>query len=67
MAVRKAWNSKRRAWRKLHIGIDADTSGVASDLTDKDVDDASHVGPMSINYRWLRLHLSGTEPTVRAP
>src|SRR3984957_12018839 len=39
--------AKRRAWRKLHIGIDADTGEiVASDLTDKDVDDASHVGPM---------------------
>ena len=37
--------AKRRAWRKLHIGIDADTGEiVASDLTDKDVDDASHVG-----------------------
>ncbi len=35
---------KRRAWRKLHIGIDV-ASGeiVAFDLTDKDVDDASHV------------------------
>jgi hypothetical protein len=36
--------AKRRAWRKLHIGIDA-ASGeiVAFDLTDKDVDDASHI------------------------
>jgi hypothetical protein len=36
--------TKRRAWRKLHIGIDV-ASGeiVAFDLTDKDVDDASHV------------------------
>ena len=34
---------KRRAWRKLHIGIDADSGEiVAFDLTDKDVDDASH-------------------------
>ena len=48
MAVRKAWNGKAaRPWRKLHIGIDADTGEiVASDLTDKDADDASHVGPM---------------------
>ena len=39
--------AKRRPWRKLHIGIDADTDEiVASDLTDKDVDDASHVAPM---------------------
>ena len=43
----KHGTAKRRAWRKLHIGIDADTGEiVASDLTDKDVDDASHVGPM---------------------
>ena len=40
----KHGTAKRRAWRKLHIGIDA-ASGeiVAFDLTDKDVDDASHV------------------------
>lgn len=38
---------KRRAWRKLHIGIDGDSGDiVASDLTDKDVDDASHVEPL---------------------
>ena len=43
----KQGTTKRRTWRKLHIGIDADTGEiVASDLTDKDVDDASHVGPM---------------------
>ena len=43
----KHGTTKRRAWRKLHIGIDADTGEiVASDLTDKDVDDASHVDPM---------------------
>jgi len=36
--------TKRRAWRKLHIGIDADSGEiVAFDLTDKAVDDASHV------------------------
>lgn len=35
---------KRRAWRKLHVGIDADTGEIVTfDLTDKDVDDASHV------------------------
>jgi len=40
----KHGTTKRRAWRKLHIGIDV-ASGeiVAFDLTDKDVDDASHV------------------------
>jgi hypothetical protein len=40
----KHGTTKRRAWRKLHIGIDAGNSEiVAFDLTDKDVDDASHV------------------------
>lgn len=39
--------AKRRAWRKLHIGIDANSSEiVAFDLADKDVDDASHVEPL---------------------
>jgi Transposase DDE domain len=34
-------NSKRRSWRKLHIGIDADSDEiVAFDLTDKVIDDA---------------------------
>jgi hypothetical protein len=40
----KHGTTKRRAWRKLHIGIDAGTGEIiAFDLTDKDVDDASHV------------------------
>src|ERR1019366_305343 len=37
----KHGTTKRRAWRKLHIGIDAGNGEiVAFDLTDKDVDDA---------------------------
>jgi hypothetical protein len=40
----KHGTTKRRAWRKLHIGVDAGSSEiVAFDLTDKDVADASHV------------------------
>ena len=43
----KHGTTKRRAWRKLHIGIDADSGEiVASDLTAKDVDDASQVEPL---------------------
>jgi len=43
----KHGTTKRRAWRKLHIAIDAGSGEiVASDLTDKDVDDASHVPPL---------------------
>jgi hypothetical protein len=37
----------RRSWRKLHIGVDADTGRiVASGLTTNDVDDGSQVGPL---------------------
>ena len=43
----KRGTSKRRSWRKLHIGIDADSNEiVAFDLTDKEIDDASHFGPL---------------------
>ncbi len=39
--------AKRRSWRKLHIGIDAESGEiVAFDLTDEDVDDASLVEPL---------------------
>ncbi|WP_424139195.1 transposase [Roseomonas chloroacetimidivorans] len=41
------WRSPRRAWRKLHVGVDAGTGRiVASTLTTNDVNDASHVGPL---------------------
>ena len=37
----------RRSWRKLHIGVDADTGEIiAAELTSKDVDDGSQVGPL---------------------
>jgi hypothetical protein len=37
----------RRAWRKLHIGMDAETGEiVAADLTTNNVDDASQVGSL---------------------
>src|SRR5215213_3806810 len=36
----------RRSWREMHFGEDADTGRiVAATLTDRDVDDASQVGP----------------------
>jgi hypothetical protein len=49
--VEKHGTSKRRSWRKLHIGLhigfDAVTGRiVASILTDRDVDDASQVKPL---------------------
>ena len=33
--------NKRRSWRKLHLGVDADGFIVASQLTDSCVDDAA--------------------------
>ena len=36
-----------RSWRKLHIGVDADTGQIiAAELTSKDVDDGLQVGPL---------------------
>jgi hypothetical protein len=43
----KHGTAKRRSWKKLHIGINADSGEiVAVDLTEKDVDDASHVATL---------------------
>jgi len=43
--VEKHATRTRRSWRKLHIGVDADTGEIiAADLTNKDVDDGSEVG-----------------------
>jgi IS5 family transposase len=58
--LEKHGTAKRRAWRKLHIGIDA-ASGeiVAFDLTDKNVDDASHVPTL---LRPLRYSFSSSFP-----
>jgi Transposase DDE domain len=45
--VEKHGTSRRRSWRKLHLGIDADTSQiVAAALSTSDVDDGSQVGPV---------------------
>jgi transposase len=45
--VEKHGTRTRRAWRKLHLGVDADTGQiVAAALTSKEVDDAVQVGPL---------------------
>ncbi len=45
--VEKHGTQRRRAWRKLHLGIDAKTGTiVASTLTGKEVDDAAELGPL---------------------
>jgi hypothetical protein len=45
--VEKHGAKTRRSWRKLHIGLDADTGQiVAAALTAKEVDDGFEVGPL---------------------
>jgi hypothetical protein len=45
--VEKHGTRRRRSWRKLHIGADADTGQIlASELTCNDVDDGSQVEPL---------------------
>src|SRR4051795_8855413 len=45
--IEKHGTRRRRAWRKMHIGVDADTGRiVASELTPHDGDDGSQVGPL---------------------
>jgi hypothetical protein len=45
--VEKHGTRMRRAWRKLHIGVDSDTGQiVAAALTNKEVNDAVQVGPL---------------------
>src|SRR5271166_5203678 len=45
--VEKHGAKSRRSWRKLHVGVDADTGQiVAMGLTTNDVDDASQVSPL---------------------
>jgi hypothetical protein len=45
--LEKHGTKTRRSWRKLHIGLDADTGQiVAAELTTNDVEDASQVSPL---------------------
>jgi IS5 family transposase len=45
--VEKHGTQRRRAWRKLHLAVDAKTGTiVASTLTSKEVDDAAELGPL---------------------
>jgi hypothetical protein len=45
--IEKHGTRRRRSWRKMHIGVDADTGRiVASELTPHDGDDGSQVGPL---------------------
>ena len=45
--LEKHGTKTRRSWRKMHVGMDADTGRiVAAALTTNDVDDGSQVGPL---------------------
>ena len=45
--VEKHGTKTRRAWRKLHLGVDAGTGRIeAVELTTSDADDGSRVGPL---------------------
>src|SRR5437868_8721933 len=45
--IEKHGTRRRRSWRKLHVGVDADTGQiVASALTAHDADDGAQVGPL---------------------
>ena len=45
--VEKHGTRTRRSWRKLHLGVDADTGKImAADLTSNETDDGSRVGPL---------------------
>jgi hypothetical protein len=55
--LEKHGTKMRRSWRKLHLGVDAETGRiVASALTSKDIDDGAQVGPSSTRSRipWRR-------------
>src|SRR3954471_20015740 len=45
--IEKHGTKRRKAWRKLHLGVDAETGEiVAATLTAKEVDDAAQLGPL---------------------
>ena len=45
--VERHGTSKRRSWRKLHLGVDAATGQIAAvELTGNETDDGSQVGPL---------------------
>jgi hypothetical protein len=51
--VEKHGTQRRRAWRKLHLGVDAKTGTiVASTLTSKEVDDAAKLESLPNAQPW---------------
>src|SRR3954470_10311656 len=44
--LEKHGTKTRRSWRKLHLGMDANTGQIVAALTTNDVDDGSQAGPL---------------------
>jgi hypothetical protein len=66
MANREACTKTRRSWRKLHLGVDAETGQiVAATLTSKEVDDAAQVGPMLDQVIGSLSSVTADEPMTR--
>jgi len=63
--VEKHATKVRRCWRKLHIGVDADTGEIiAAELTSKDVDDGSQVGALRSRLRARLRRLPAMAPMI---
>src|ERR671933_146574 len=57
----------RRAWRKLHLGVDADTGRIeAVELTTSDADDGARVGPLLDQVEGAVASLTGDGAYDRA-
>ena len=64
--VEKHGAKARRSWRKLHIGVDANSGEiVATALTTNDVDDASQIGPLLDQVEGPVVCSRPTAPTTR--
>src|SRR3982750_1055074 len=58
--VEKHGTKARRSWKKLHLGVDADTGRIeAVELTGSEVDDGSRVGPLLDQVEGAVVSLTG--------
>jgi hypothetical protein len=65
--IEKHGTRRRRAWRKLHIGMDAEAGQIlATELTTHDVDDGSQVGPLFEQVEGSLASLTGDGTYDRA-
>jgi len=58
--VEKHGSRTRRSWRKMHIGVDADTGQIlAAELTGPEIDDGSRIGPLLNQVDGLLASITG--------